>query len=414
MPLKLAGLIHELLEGVLIALRAIRANKLRAILTLVGIVIGVATVIIVVSVINGMNNYVANKINSLGSSTFIVDKYGLITSEEEFHKAMRRKKITMEDMKAVKRYCADCLDVGGSTESMGKVKFGPQYLEDVGVIGVTANYIDVADVDIAYGRGFSESDDLHRRAVCILGPDVVENLFNGQDPLDKIVKVQNMYLRVIGVGTKRGSFLGQNQDIWVVLPISTYEKYYGRRNDISLHVKALSVSSMEESQDQVRVILRNRRGDKYKDPDSFGIFTAASLMNLYNNFVSTAWIVLVGVSSISLLVGGIVIMNIMLVSVTERTREIGIRKAIGARRKDILWQFLVESVTLSVLGGAFGILLGSGLALVVAAYTPLPAAIETWAVMAGLAISTSVGIFFGIFPAMRAARLDPVECLRYE
>jgi putative ABC transport system permease protein len=171
---------------------------------------------------------------------------------------------------------------------------------------------------------------------------------------------------------------------------------------------------MEEAQDQARVILRNRRGDKYKDPDSFGIFTAASLMNLYNNFVSTAWVVLVGVSSISLLIGGIVIMNIMLVSVTERTREIGIRKAIGARRKDILWQFLVEAMTLSFLGGAIGVALGSALAMVVAAYSPLPASIETWAVLSGLGIASSVGISFGIFPAMRAARLDPVECLRYE
>jgi len=284
----------------------------------------------------------------------------------------------------------------------------------VALIGATANYIDVADVDIAYGRGFTDSDDLHRRAICILGPDVVENLFNGQDPIDKIVKVGNMYLRVAGVGTKRGSFLGQNQDIWVVMPLNTFGKYYGRRADLSLSIKARSVSTMEEAQDQVRVILRNRRGDKYKDPDSFGIFTAASLMALYNNFVSTAWVVLVGVSSISLLIGGIVIMNIMLVSVTERTREIGIRKAIGARRKDILWQFLVEAVTLSILGGAVGVALGTGLALLIAAYSPLPASIETWAVLSGLGIASSVGIFFGIFPAMRAARLDPVECLRYE
>jgi putative ABC transport system permease protein len=327
---------------------------------------------------------------------------------------MRRKRITIDDMEAVQRYCTDCLAVGGSANSMGKVKYGSLYLDDVPLIGATANYTDVEDVDIANGRGFTDTDDIHRRAICLLGPDVVENLFNGQDPIDKIIKVGSMYLRVVGVGTKRGSFLGQNQDIWVVLPLHTFQKYYGRRTDLSLSIKAVSVANMEDAQDQVRVILRNRRGDKYKDPDSFGIFTAASLMTLYNNFVSTAWIVLVGVSSISLLIGGIVIMNIMLVSVTERTREIGIRKAIGARRKDILWQFLVESLTLSILGGAVGVGLGSGLALVIAAYSPLPASIETWAILSGLGIASSVGIFFGIFPAMRAARLDPVECLRYE
>jgi putative ABC transport system permease protein len=214
MPPKFTGIFHELLEGVLIALRAIIANKLRATLTLVGIVIGVATVIAVVSVINGMNKYVSGKINSLGSSTFIIDRFGLITSEEEFHKAIRRKRLTIDDMKAIKRYCSDCFDVGASSESRGKVKFGSQYLEDVSLIGVTSNYIDVSDVDIAYGRGFTDSDDDHRRAICILGPDVVENLFNGQDPIDKVVKVGNMYLRVVGVGTKQGSFLGQNQDMY--------------------------------------------------------------------------------------------------------------------------------------------------------------------------------------------------------
>jgi len=208
--------------------------------------------------------------------------------------------------------------------------------------------------------------------------------------------------------------LGQNQDLWVVIPLKTFGKYFGRRLDLELNVKAVSVAALEEAQDQARVILRNRRGDKYKDPDSFGMMTAASLMKLYNDLVSTAWIVLVGVSSISLVVGGIVIMNIMLVSVTERTREIGIRKALGARRKDILWQFLVESITLAILGGAIGVGIGCGLAILVKSISPLPAAIETWSVLAGLFIATSVGIFFGIFPAMRAARLDPVECLRYE
>ena len=229
-----------------------------------------------------------------------------------------------------------------------------------------------------------------------------------------MVKVGNYYFRVVGVGNRRGSFLGQNQDNWVAIPIRTFEKYFGRRRGIDIYVKAKSVALMTEAQDQVRMILRNRRGDKYKDPDSFEIYTAASLMELYNNFTSTAWIVLIGVASISLVVGGIVIMNIMLVSVTDRTREIGIRKAIGAKRRDILWQFLIESVTLSLVGGGMGVALGCGLALLIGNLSPLPALIETWAVLAGLFIASSVGLFFGIFPAMRAAKLDPVECLRYE
>lgn len=414
MPPKFSGVLHELLEGVLIAFRAIWANKLRSILTLIGVVIGVATVIAVVSVINGMNAYISAKINSMGSSTFIVDRFGIITSEDEFFKAMRRKKLTLKDMEAIKRYCSDCLDVGAHAEMMVKAKYGSQYLEDVWAFGATANFIEITDLDIAVGRGFTEEDDHHRRAVCVIGPDIADNLFAGQDPLDKFIKVDSYYLRIIGVGSKRGSFLGQNQDNWIAMPFKTFSKYYGRRLDLTLHVQARSVSAMEEAQDQVRLILRNRRGDKYKDPDSFGIFTAASLMKLYNDFTSTAWIVLIGVSSISLVVGGIVIMNIMLVSVTERTREIGIRKAIGARRKDILWQFLVEATSLAATGGVIGILLGVGLALIIGKFTPLPAAIETWAVLTGLFIASSVGIFFGLFPAVRAARMDPVECLRYE
>lgn len=404
----------RLLEGIIIALRAIYANKLRAILTLIGIVIGVTTVITVVSVINGMNNYVANKINSMGSSTFVIDRYGIITSHEDWLEARKRKKLTLDDMEAIRRYCSLCYDVGGSVYTRRHVKYGAQYIEDVDVAGVTYNYIDISDVDIASGRNFTDSDDKRRRAVCVIGPEAADNLFSGVDPINKDIKVGNYYLRVVGVGTKRGSFLGQNQDNWVILPIRTFEKYFGRRRSVEIYIMATSVSDMEEAQDQARVILRNRRGDKYKDPDSFGIYTAASLMELYNNFVSGAWVVLIGISSISLVVGGIVIMNIMLVSVTERTHEIGIRKAIGARRRDILWQFLVESVTLSILGGAIGVGLGCSLALLVGAQTPLPAAIETWAVLAGLGIASSVGLFFGIFPAMRAARLDPVECLRYE
>ena len=401
-------------HGILIATRAIRANKLRSILTLLGIVIGVATVITVVSVINGMNNYVANKINSMGSSTFIVDRYGLVTSHEQWEKVRKRKKLTIEDMYAIRRYCDLVKEVGASTHTMRTVKLKSTYLEDIPVVGATHNYVDVSDIDIDYGRSFVEMDDNRRAAVCLLGPDIVEKLFNRQDPINKMIKIGSFYFRVVGVGNKRGSFLGQNQDNWVAIPVRTFEKYFGRHRGIDILAMAKSVAVMEEAQDQVRVIMRNRRGDKYEDPDSFGIFTAASLMELYNNFTSTAWIVLIGVASISLVIGGIVIMNIMLVSVTERTREIGIRKAIGAKKRDIMWQFLIESVTLSLIGGTLGVGIGCGLAFLVGSATPLPASIETWAVLSGLGISSSVGLIFGVLPAVRASNLDPIECLRYE
>lgn len=401
-------------EGALVALRAIVANKLRSVLTLIGMIIGVSTVIAVVSVINGMNNYVSTKINSMGSSTFIVDTYGLVTSDEQWHKVRNRKPITIDDMYSIRRYCSLCEEVGGSSYSSRTVKYKSNYLEDIMIVGSTSNYVEVSDIDIDYGRSFLDFDNQHRAAVCLVGPDIVENLFSGEDPIDKMIKIGGYYFRVVGVANKRGAFLGQNQDDWVAIPLETFQKFFGRHRNVDIHVKAASVAAMQNAQDEVRVILRNRRGDKYDADDSFGIFTAESLMQLYNNFTSTAWIVLIGVSSISLLVGGIVIMNIMLVSVTERTREIGIRKAIGAKRRDILWQFLIESVTLSLIGGATGVLLGAIFALLIGAYSPLPAAIETWAVLAGLGIASSVGLFFGIFPAMRAAKLDPVECLHYE
>jgi len=401
-------------EGSIVAIRAIMSNKLRSILTLIGMIIGVATVIAVVSVISGMNNYVANKINTLGSSTFMVDRYGIITSDEQFREARKRKKLKIEDMQAVQRYCELCDEVGGTSYTRRTVKHKSNYMEDIIIVGTTSNYVEVSDIDIDYGRSFLESDNQRRSAVCLIGPDINEYVFPGEQAIDKMIKIGNYYFRVVGIGNKRGSFLGQNQDNWVAIPIQTFQKCFGRYRDVELHIKAPSVALLEETQDQVRVILRNRRGDRYQDPDSFGMYTAESIMQLYDNLTGTAWIVLVGVSSISLVVGGIVIMNIMLVSVTERTREIGIRKAIGAKKRDIMWQFLIESVTLSLVGGAIGVGLGSGLALLVGAYSPLPAAVETWSVIAGLAIASSVGMFFGIFPAMRAARLDPVDCLHSE
>jgi putative ABC transport system permease protein len=402
------------LEGVIIALRSITANKLRTVLTLVGIIIGITTVIAVVSIINGMNNYVAVKINSMGSNTFIIDKEGLITSEEEWFKAQKRKNLTIDDLRAIERGCLLCENVGGSVETQRRVKYGSSYIEDVWVSGTTYNFIDVSDVEIDYGRALEDNDEKHRSAVCIVGPDIVENLIRFGSPLGKDIKVGDYVFRIIGVGKKRGSFIGMNQDNWVLVPLTTYEKYFGRRRTIVIYAKARDVSLLQEAQDEARSILRSRRKLSYNQKDDFGMITAGSFMQLYQSFTGAAWIVLVIISSISLLVGGIVIMNIMLVSVTERTREIGIRKAIGARHRDILWQFLVEAVTLAVAGGVIGVLLGIGLALILGRVTPLPAAIETWAVLSGLAVASSIGIIFGLFPALKAARLDPIEALRYE
>jgi len=403
------------LEGIIIAIQSIWANKLRTILTLIGIIIGVTTLIAVVSVINGVNKYITSRIETLGSNTFIIDREGLITSEEEWLKARKRKNITVEDMRAVARYCDLCGNVGGTAEpSMTKVKYGADYLDDIWVVGATYNYLEISDVDIDYGRPLNESDDIHRSAVCLVGPDIVSNLIKYGSALGEDIKVGKYYFRIVGVGKSRGSFLGMNQDNWVVVPLTTYQKYFGRRKSISIYAKAKDMRVMEEAQDQARTILRARRKLQYNQKDDFGIMTTATFIELYNNLTATLWLVLVFVSSIALVVGGIVIMNIMLVSVTERTREVGIRKAIGARRRDILWQFLVEAATLAVIGGGIGVLIGILFALVLDYASPLPATVELWAVVTGLVVSSGVGIIFGLFPAVKAARLDPIESLRYE
>lgn len=398
----------------MIAFQSIWVNKLRSILTLIGIIIGVTTVIAVVSIINGMNNYVAVKINSMGSNTLILDKEGIITSEEDWINARKRKNLTIEDLRAVERNCTLCDNVGGSVSTQKKVKYGSSYLEDVWIAGATPNYTEVSDIDIDYGRAFDTDEDAHHAPVCLIGPDVAENLIKNGSPLGKDIKVGDYYFRVVGVAKARGSFLGNNEDNWVAIPLATYEKDFGRRRSLEIYAKAIDINLLDDAQDQVRSIMRDRHRLKYNQKDDFGIMTAGSFMDLYNNFTRVAWIVLVLISSISLVVGGIVIMNIMLVSVTERTREIGVRKAIGARGRDILWQFLVEAVTLSIVGGAVGVLLGVGLALVIGKVSPLPAAIEAWAIMSGLIVALSVGIVFGLFPALKAARLDPIEALRYE
>lgn len=403
------------IEGVAIALQSIWANKLRSILTLIGMIIGVTTVITVVSVINGMNSYVATKINSMGSNTFIIDREGLITSEDEWFEARKRKRITFEDLKAVEKHCSLCKNVGGSSgHRLVKVKHGANYLEDVILQGVTYNFLEVSDVEVDYGRALIEADEVHRASVCLVGPDLASELIKFGNPIGKDIKIGKYYFRIVGVAKARGSFMTINQDNWVIVPLTTFEKYFSRRSSIAIYAKAIDMAVMEEAQDEARMILRARRKLSYDQKDDFGIMTSATFMELFNNFTRAAWFVLVLISSISLIVGGIVIMNIMLVSVTERTREIGIRKAIGARRRDILWQFLVEAVTLSIIGGAMGILLGIAFAIVINQVSPLPARIELWAVMLGLGVSSSVGMIFGIFPAVKAARLDPIEALRYE
>jgi putative ABC transport system permease protein len=401
-------------ESVLVALGSLRANKLRSILTLIGVIIGVTTVIAVVSVISGMNRYVASTINQLGATTFFATKFGIITSEEEWHEAMARKPLTVDDMVAVREQCASCVRVGGQVGTSRKIKFGNQSLADVEISGSTPELSLMTDTRLLEGRLINQNDVEHRRRVAFVGMEIKKQLFSAIDPIGKEIAIAGVPYEIVGVAEEKGSFLGQNLDNFVDIPLTTFEKQFGRRRSVDLFVQAQAVATMNVTQDEVRSILRARRHDRYHDKDSFQLLTSESFMSLYRNLTSTVFVAMIGIASISLVVGGIVIMNIMMVSVTERTREIGIRKAIGARRSSIMVQFLIEAVTLAAVGGITGILLGAGAARLLAALTPLPAAMEAWSVVAGILVSSAVGLASGVWPAVKAARLDPIEALRYE
>ena len=302
----------------------------------------------------------------------------------------------------------------GKGQAFTKVKYKNKHLSRMSIVGATANITEISNREVYEGRTFSEFEVQRNRRVCFIGWEVKENLFPDEDPMGKDIKIGNHYFRIIGVAAEKGTFLGNNQDDYVLIPITTYEKLFSRRMYLSLFVKARDFVSMQDAMDQCRVILRARRGVDYHKADDFSILTSESVMDFFRQFTGLAFIVLIIITGISLLVGGIVIMNIMLVSVTERTKEIGIRKAVGARRRNLLWQFLVEAVTMAGVGGIVGILIGAAIAWVIAEFSPLPASVEVWTVALAMGLSLSVGMIFGIFPAMKAARMHPIDALRYE
>jgi putative ABC transport system permease protein len=405
----------KLLEGIFIALNSLLANRLRSILTLIGVIIGVTTVIAVTSIIAGMNRYVARELSVLGADTFFIDQFGIETrSTRELEELYKRKKITFEDAEAIRKVCSACAEVGGGSYTSRTIKKGKSYLGDMLVAGMSANIIKILDVKVGEGRFFSQFEEDHRRRVVFVGWSVVERLFPKEDPIGKNIKIEGQDFTVVGVAVKKGSALGSNQDDFVYIPLSTFRKSFGSHRTVEIYVRAKDFKLVNEAMDQARIILRARRHIPYDKDDDFGIMTAETFMDLYRQFTSTAYLTMIGISSIALVVGGIVIMNIMLVSVTERTREIGIRKALGARRKDVLWQFLVESITLALVGGTIGIILGVSAGKVVALSSPLPAAADPFWIAVGLILATSIGLVFGVYPAMKAARLDPIEALRYE
>jgi putative ABC transport system permease protein len=404
-------------EAIRIALQSLWVNKLRSVLTLLGVVIGVAAVIAVVTFVSGINDYVAQKIFNLGADVFIVSKMSAVeTNVEHFLAAEKRKNLVLEDYQAVLDSCRHCEVVGAEQQGTGKVKRAEQSIEDTTVQGITPSMATILDTDLTVGRMLNQTDLDNRSPVAVVGTDIVEHLMGGADPLGKEIRIDGWTYQVIGVGKKKGKTLGQSADNYALIPITDFLKQYGSHNgSISIWGKALATGvPLDEAMDEARVALRSRRHDRPGEDDSFEIETNASLLSIWSGLSNTFFMATIGIAAVSLVVGGIVIMNIMLVAVTERTREIGIRKALGARRDDVLLQFLIEAVTLAVIGGALGVLSGACLATLVSLAIGMPSSIKLWAVAAGLLVAASVGVFFGVYPARKAAMLDPIVALRFE
>jgi len=405
-------------EAVAIATSSLWAHKLRSVLTLIGVVIGVTAVIAVVSLINGANQYVETKVFNLGADVFGLAKQpSIITNVDEYLEFQKRKRITVDDYQAIRELCKTCKLVGASLGGRLRVevKSGLNSVKDTNLRAWTPQMAELYDVDLLAGRHITDSDLSAASPVCVIGQDLVDNLLPGVDPVGKEVRWNNVPCQVIGVGKKEGSTLGTSLDNWIILPLNTYSKVFGSQQDtLRVTCRAKSAQKIQDTVDEVRQIMRGRHHLTYGAKDDFAVETSDSFLSLWKNISGTFFVVTIAIASISLIVGGIVIMNIMLVSVTERTREIGLRKAIGARRRDILRQFLIESSTISLIGGAAGVVLGVLAAKTVSWLSPLPSAVQLWSVIGGLLVALSVGLFFGTYPASKAAKLDPVDALRSE
>jgi len=406
---------NKFLEAVVIALNAIWTNKLRSFLTVLGNIVAVTSIIAVVSLIQGMNAYVtAAIVSDVGADTFTIQRTPVVRSAEDEERVRSNPRMTVQDGEAVRRFSDNVSAVAAQGNNGARIAYHDVSLDSVQIQGVSRDYIYFSTFSVERGRLINPSEIDRSRALTVLGWQTADRLFGPADPIDKVITIRGQHFRVVGVSEKKGSVFGQSQDEFAIIPLGEFQKMFGARSGLQIIVKPKSPDLVQVAMDDATVAMRIQRRLRPSEPDNFGMLTSDSLLDIYHQATNGIFAVLVGVVALSLVVGGIVIMNIMLMVVSERTREIGLRKALGARRRDIVWQILTESVTLSVLGGMAGTAIGFILALIISKVTPLPASVEVWSVLTGIGITAFVGLFFGLYPAMAAARLDPIEALRRE
>ena len=403
-------------EALKLALQSLWANKLRTILTLIGVVMAVASIIMVITLVKGADRYVSTKLTGYGADIFTVSRMaGVIFNAEDYFRFQKRKILHIDDYYAVRDNCAECSEVGAAIYSTTTVVYNRHSSNNTNLRGYTWTMPSLHNIDIALGRGFTPTDEDHATHNAIVGYDIVDNLLGDGDPIGKEIRVDGIPYTIIGVGDRLGKTLGQSEDNWVAVPITTYQQTYGTGDTIKIYARPNGgAEAMERAKDEVRVMMRTRRHNAPGAADDFEMETNDTFLGIWKQISALfTWVVL-GIASIALVVGGIVIMNIMLVSVTERTREIGVRKALGARQRDVLLQFLIESATMALVGGAIGVMVGVGVAKLITLIVGFPTSVPAWAVFLGLFLAGAVGIFFGVYPASKAARLDPVVALRAE
>jgi putative ABC transport system permease protein len=410
---RFASALVTTMETFRLAVDALRAHKLRSFLTLLGVILAVATLVAVMSVVAGLNFYVADKVANLGANVYLVDRFGIITSQDAWIRAQKRPLITLEEYERLRDSMKTAAHIAATDDRIMDVRSGNILLESTDLTGVTPNYADIRNMELSSGRFLTEGDDLHHSPVCFIGTDVVKKFFPTVDPIGKSIRAGTNTYEVVGVATEIGSAFGQSQDNYILLPLSTYYKDWHKQNDtLTVFVQAQNAEIMDASQDEARMLMRAWRHLDYDKPENFAVFGSASIMALWQQITGNLFAVAVGLTAVFLVVGGIVIMNIMLASVTERTREIGLRRSLGARKKHIVLQFMTESAVLAAVGGMMGLALAYGIVAFVRAVTPIPVKTPLSAVIISLSVSTAVGLFFGIYPATRAAKLDPIEALR--